>query len=98
MTIRVIAGSVLRVAREYGLGGLKAQAAVSQATGCARMSPGSTTGSSLLDEGPLSRLAISVGGINRDFEAAGDPPVAKRPEEGPGDDVFIEMFAAQMSA
>lgn len=100
VTIRVINDSVLRagirVAREIGLSGLKAR----QAAPVASISEDSgeiKSWQALLDEGAITHLSISVDQINQAFINAGAQKAAQRPEAGPGEAVFIDLYAAQVS-
>lgn len=100
VTIRVINDSVLRagirVARDKGLGGLKAAETAPSAS--VREDIDEThSWEELLAEGSIARLDLSVDDINRAFKSTGDAEAIARPEAGPGDDVFIHLFAAQVS-
>jgi len=100
VTIRVIDDSIVRagikVARHYRLGGLQPQA-----TG-----PRAALDDSILDikawqdllqEGSLGRLTIDLARVNQAFVDAGDEVAARHPEQGASDEVFIDMYAAQVS-
>lgn len=51
----------------------------------------------LLAEGSVSRLHLTVGDVNQAFAAVGDK-AAKRPERGPPDAPFIDLYVALVSA
>lgn len=51
----------------------------------------------LVQEGSVRRLAITVDGINRAFEKSGDLVAVERPEEGDPNDSFIELHTALVS-
>ena len=100
VTIMVIDDSILRsaikVARIYGLGGL--EPAAKKPTGPRREIDMSQTGvagwASLVGEGSVRRLELTVGNINRAFEGLGDAEAAARPEPGSPDEIFIDLNAA----
>lgn len=100
VTIRVIDDSILRssikVARHFGLGGLQ-----SAATG-----PKAAIDETILElkdwvtlveEGSLGELNIDVARVNQAFVDAGDEDAARHPEPGAADELFIAMYAAQVS-
>lgn len=100
VTIMVIDDSILRssikVARIYGLGGLKP--AAKKPAGPRREIDMSQTGvagwTSLAGEGSVRRLELTVGNINRAFEGLGDAEATARPEPGSPDEIFIDLNAA----
>ncbi len=51
----------------------------------------------LLDSNAVSHLHLTVGQINKAFVDAGNPVAAKRPEPGPEDATFIDLYAALVS-
>jgi NosR/NirI family transcriptional regulator, nitrous oxide reductase regulator len=51
----------------------------------------------LLGEGAIRRLVLTVGEVNEAFERSGDPAAAARPERGAPEDTFIELYAALVS-
>ncbi len=103
VTVMVIDDSILRsaikVARTYGLGGLKPTPA--EAVGPKRvLDPSISTledWTTLTGDGSLRRLHLTVGDINRAFEDSGDPVAAQRPEPGAPDEAYIELYAALVS-
>jgi NosR/NirI family nitrous oxide reductase transcriptional regulator len=100
VTIMVIDDSILRsaikVARIYGLGGLKP--AAKKPAGPRReidMSQAGVAGwTSLAGEGSVRRLELTVGNINRAFEGLGDAEAVAWPEPGSPDEIFIDLYAA----
>ena len=90
--------SAIKVAREYGLSGLRAE---KQQTGpLAAVNSGISTiddWTGLVGDGSVTRLKISLAQINQAFAAASDPLAAQFPEEGEPDEVFIELYAAVVS-
>lgn len=100
VTIRVIDDSIIRsgikIARHYQLGGMAPSA----------NSPVATIDHSLLEikdwatllgGGALGRLTVSLDRVNKAFIDAGDEAAALHPEEGPAEELFIDMYAAQVS-
>jgi NosR/NirI family nitrous oxide reductase transcriptional regulator len=53
---------------------------------------------SLLDNGSIRRLTLSVAEINQAFEKSGSKEAAAHPEQGNPDDTFIDLYAALASA
>ena len=47
----------------------------------------------LVDEGAVRKLLLTVADVNAAFEASGDPLAIAEAEDGPADDVFIELYA-----
>jgi len=48
----------------------------------------------LLGDGSVRRLHLSVADINAAYEQSGNAEAAARPEKGPPDDAFIDLYAA----
>ena len=90
--------SAIKVARKFGLSGLRAkkkQAGPLAAVNTEISSVEDWTG--LVGDGSVTRLKISLAQINQAFEDAGDPLAGQFPEEGEPDEVFIELYAAVVS-
>src|SRR3546814_13788244 len=51
----------------------------------------------LLGEGAVRRLSLSVGEVNEAFANSGNPKAARRPERGQPQDPFIELYVALVS-
>ena len=51
----------------------------------------------LLDAGAVRRLRLTVGEVNRAFVDTGNAVAAKRPEPGPDDATFIDLYVALVS-
>ena len=51
----------------------------------------------LLKDGVVNHLHLNVGQVNKAFDAAGNPVAAQRPEPGPADADFIDLYAALVS-
>ena len=100
VTIMVIDDSIkraaIKVARSRGLGGLTGGDQIS--AGPRRSIDMSVTGTkdwvTLLGDGSVRRLSLSVGQVNQAFRDAGDDKAANRPESDVEDDSFIDLFVA----
>ncbi len=103
VTVMVIDDSILRaaikVARRYGLGGLKSQAPTAE--GPRRIIDESVTETGdwtgLTGDGSVRRLMLTVGDVNQAFEESGEQAAALRPESGQPEATYIELFAALVS-
>ena len=102
VTVMVMDDSILRsaikVAREFGLSGLRAvkkQSGPLAAVNIGISNIEDWTG--LVSDGSVTRLKISLAQINQAFENSGDPLARQFPEEGEPDEVFIELYAAVVS-
>jgi len=51
----------------------------------------------LVDDGSVRRLTLSVADVNRAFEKSGNTAAAGRPEEGAPDDTFIDLYVADVA-
>jgi NosR/NirI family nitrous oxide reductase transcriptional regulator len=100
VTIRVIDDSILRagikVARHYRLGGLKPQSKGPKASINDSIIE-ILDWTSLLEEGALGQLKIDLERVNQAFIDSGDTEAVLHPEQGPADEIFIDMYAAQVS-
>lgn len=103
VTVLVIQDSVFRaaakVARRLGLGGLTPLAEQTQAPTrrIADVEPEVRPWEALLGDGSVRRLHLSVADVNTAFEKAGNPEAIKRPEAGPPEDTFIDLYVAEVS-
>lgn len=102
VTVMVMDDNILRaaikVARNYGLSGLKAK--IKKDGPEASVNPDVDVikdWQSLLDEGSVQHLKITIEDINEAFEKSGEPLALNFPEKGDGDDIFIELYAAMVS-
>lgn len=104
VTVLVMYDSVTRgaakVARRLGLGDLKAAGAAPAAPvreidreAEVQVKDWQT----LLGEGSVRRLRLTVGEVNQAFEQSGNPEAAERPEPGQPDETFIDLYVAQAS-
>ena len=104
VTVMVIDDSVLRsaikAARQLGLGGLK-PVRQTQESGPRRVVDTEQMAIedwiALIGDGSVRRLKLTVGDVNQAFADSDDPAAAKRPEKGPPEETFIELFAALVS-
>jgi len=103
VTIMVIDDAILRssikVARRLGLGGLEPETAGEQGPvyRLKEMAAEVRDWETLLGDGSVRRLRLSVGDVNAAFKASGDAEAAARPEPGNPDDDFIDFYAADVS-
>lgn len=102
VTVMVMDDNILRasikVARNYGLSGLKAKAKVSGPVVFVDHEISQLKSwQDLLDEGSVKQLKITLGQINKAFENSGKPLALEFPEEGEESEVFIELYAAVVS-
>jgi NosR/NirI family nitrous oxide reductase transcriptional regulator len=90
--------SAIKVARSYGLAGLEPVRTKAGPVATVQDESNEVRDwSSLLDDGSVRTLKISLAEINAAFEASGEPLASEFPEEGEADDVFVELYAAVVS-
>jgi NosR/NirI family nitrous oxide reductase transcriptional regulator len=100
VTIMVIDDSILRaslkVSRHLGLGGMEPEAGIARGPRFEIDETVTETASweTLLGEGAVRRLRISLDDINKAFEDAGETEAAKRPENGNPQSDYIDLYAA----
>jgi NosR/NirI family nitrous oxide reductase transcriptional regulator len=102
VTVLVMGESVVRsaarVARALGLGGASAVSEQHRTARTVDPEAGEVTDwETLLGEGAVRRLVLTVGEVNEAFEQSGDPEAAARPESGAPDETFIELYVALVS-
>lgn len=104
VTVLVMYDSVTRaaakVARTLGLGGLDAAGArpAVQVRDIDLDQPVEIKDwQTLLGEGSVRRLNLTVGQVNEAFAQSGDPVAARRPEKGAPEDTFIDLHVADVS-
>ncbi len=102
VTVMVMDDSILRsaikVARHYGLSGLAPER--KQTGPIASVNPQINVikdWQTLVDEGSVHSLKITVEQINQAFKNTGNPQVLDFAEEGNPDEIFIELYAAVVS-
>jgi NosR/NirI family nitrous oxide reductase transcriptional regulator len=59
--------------------------------------PGGRDWQSLLGDGSVRRLRLSLGDVNTAFERSGNKEAAANPEQGGADETFIDLYAALAS-
>lgn len=103
VTVLVMGDSVIRattrVARAFGLAGLSPDAVEGPVRARSYDSSAGEVADweTLLGNGAVRRLVLTIGDVNQAFEQSGDAEAAARPERGDPDDVFIELHAALVS-
>lgn len=102
VTVLVIQDSVNRaaalVARKLGLGGLSANAPTAGPRRAVDLTKQTVESwQTLLGDGSIRRLHLTVGDVNAAFEKSGNEVAASRPETGNPDDSFIDLYVAQVS-
>lgn len=102
VTIMVMDDNILRaaikVARNYGLSGLKAKRKHSGPVASVNKDINVLKNwKELVSEGSVHSLKISLGQINQAFIQTGKQEAIANPEEGEDDEVFIELYAAVVS-
>jgi len=90
--------SSIKVARAFGLGGLKPERKMTGPVYVVKQELGRVKDwISLISDGSVRRLKITLAEVNRAFEKSGNIPAADQPEEGPADEAFIELYAGLVS-
>ena len=89
--------AALQVARSRGLGGLEPTTAEAETE--ARKTVDMSLSDvddwvTLLGDGSVRRLRLSIADVNQAFEELGDPKAIARPEKGDPDETFIDLFVA----
>ena len=102
VTIMVMDDTIIRssikVARARGLGGLKPERVETGPKYIVNQKLDKIQDwISLISDGSVRRLKITLAGVNEAFESSGNIPAADRPELGPPEEVFIELYAAPVS-
>ncbi len=97
VTVLVIQDSVTRaaakVARRLGLGGLDTTKTAPERT-LRQADPEIRDWDSLLGDGSIRRLRLTVADVNAAFGKGGDPKAIARPEKGAPEDTFIDLYVA----
>ncbi len=102
VTIMVMDDSILRsavkVARRYGLGGLKLEPVKSGPVATVNMGlKEKESWQALLSTGAVATLKLTLSQINAAFEKSGNELAASLPEEGEEEEEFIDLYAAMVS-
>ncbi|MGO1119959.1 4Fe-4S binding protein [Rhodovibrionaceae bacterium A322] len=103
VTIMIIDDSVLRsaikLARQLGLGGLKGGSG--QAEGPKKSLDLEQSAvedwETMTGDGTVRRLHLSLADVNAAFASSSDPVAVQRPEIGPPDETFIDLYAGLVS-
>ena len=99
VTVLVIGDSLVRsaarAARRIGVGGSQATAASDRVVD--PDAGGIADWQTLLGEGSVRRLSLSVGDVNDAFQRSGNAKAAGKPERGQPDDRFIDLYVALVS-
>ena len=90
--------AAIKVARHFGLSGLepKRQQSGPVATVNSKIDQ-IKNWNTLIDEGSVQRLKITLAQINEAFKGSSNPLALDFPEEGDADEVFIDLYAAVVS-
>ena len=106
VTVLVMADSIVRSAvrlirsGRLSIAGVDAQARTgvgADARSVDMSAPGGRDWQTLLGDGSVRRLRLSVGDVNAAFERSGSAEAAAHPEKGDPDDTFIDLYAALAS-
>lgn len=102
VTVLVMADSVVRSAVRL----IRAGRIGNAAAGAVPVAPAATLApgpgevrdwESLVGDGSVRRLLLSIGDVNEAYARSGNAAAAENPEQGEPDDIFIELFAAPVS-
>lgn len=97
VTVMVIDDSIrraaLKLARARGLGGLVAAGDGEKRYLLRDVPPEALDWQTLVGDGSVKRLVLTVGEVTEAFERTGDSKAASRPESDDPDDTFIELYA-----
>ncbi len=103
VTVMVIEDSILRssvkFARAMGIAGLGGSVAATPSVirHVDDSVQGTDSWTTLLGDGSVRSRRLTVGEINEAFAAQNNPEATARPEPGPDDDAFIDLFMAPVS-
>ena len=104
VTVLVIGDSIVRSATKLiksGRLGAQGSATASAAPQAAKaIDPGKSEirdWQSLVGDGSVRRLILSVADVNKAFEKSGNAGAAAHPEEGDPDDTFIDLYVADVA-
>lgn len=90
--------SAIKVARNFGLSGLRAEKKQVGPLASVNMEISDVEDwTGLVSDGSVTRLKINLAQINQAFEKSGEPLAPEFPEDGEPDEVFIELYAAVVS-
>ena len=90
--------SAIKVARNYGLAGLKPEQKKTGPTASINLAIDNVVDwTSLVREGSVRRLKLTVSQINEAYNQVDDFRASDFPEEGDPNDIFVEVYAAVVS-
>ncbi len=90
--------SAIKVARQYGLAGLRPERKKTGPTASINNDINTVQDwTALVREGSVRRLKLTLSQINTAYDQVADFRAADFPEQGAADDVFIELYAAVVS-
>ena len=90
--------SAIKVARLYGLSGLRAERKLTGPVASVNQDINQVEDwLGLISDGSVRRLKISLQQINQAFADSDNPVALEFPEEGEADEIFIELYAAVVS-
>ena len=94
-----IVGAAMKVVRQLGLGGIPAQTTEAEIPerSLLEAEPEQLDWNSLLGDGSVRRLHLTVAELNQAFEQSGNPLAAARPEPGQPEDTFIDLYIGLVS-
>lgn len=91
-----ITRSAIKVAHTLSLGGLHPTAETASPAPSLTVdmnAAGTADWTTLLGDGSIRRLLLPVSEVNEAFRSSGGPAAAARPEPGPDNDTFIDLYA-----
>ncbi len=94
-----ITRSARRIAQSRGLGNARAPGAGTPAA-IRKLNPGVDTvedWTTLLGDGSIRRLSLSVAEVNAAFAKSSNPDAAAHPEPGPDNDNYVDLYVAPVS-
>jgi NosR/NirI family nitrous oxide reductase transcriptional regulator len=90
--------SAIKVARRFGLGGLRPKRQQSGPRATVNMALEQQVGwAALVTDGSVTNLRLTLAQINDAFVRSGNEIAAARPEEGDPEDIFVDLYAAVVS-
>lgn len=100
VTVMVIGDSIIRSGKKamQALGAAAAEAAPTVRKSLDLSKTAVSDWQTLVGDGSVRRLLLTVGEVNAAFERTGKAEAAARPEPGTPDDSFIELYAALVTA
>ena len=101
VTVLVIGDSIVRSALKMveakGLGGAAAAASAPEVVAIDTTKTGIEDWLTLVGDGSVRRLHLSIADINQAYEKSGNAEAAQRPEKGSPDETFIDLYVAPVT-